>query len=73
MRNTQKETIEKAIAYLSNKPPPIFWYNNLREVPETLSFFIGHEFFDVLPVHCFQVGYFVKFFKKFFFFLKTNL
>nr|CAH8838989.1 unnamed protein product [Trichobilharzia regenti] len=54
MRNTQKETIEKVTSCLSNKSLPIFWYNDLREVPETLSFFIGHEFFDVLPVHCFQ-------------------
>nr|CAH8839000.1 unnamed protein product [Trichobilharzia regenti] len=55
MRNTQKETIEKVTSCLSNKSLPIFWYNDLREVPETLSFFIGHEFFDVLPVHCFQL------------------
>ncbi|CAH8494638.1 unnamed protein product [Heterobilharzia americana] len=48
------ETIEKVSSVLSKKPLPIFWYNDLRQVPETFSFFIGHEFFDVLPVHCFQ-------------------
>ncbi|CAH8486544.1 unnamed protein product [Schistosoma turkestanicum] len=54
MQQTQKKTIEKALSHLNNKPPPIFWYTDLRQVPEAFSFFIGHEFFDVLPVHCFR-------------------
>ncbi|CAH8496434.1 unnamed protein product [Schistosoma intercalatum] len=54
MQQTQKQTMEKTLSYLDNKPPPIFWHTDLRQVPEKFSFFIGHEFFDVLPVHCFQ-------------------
>lgn len=57
MQQTQKQTIEKTLSCLDNKPPLIFWHTDLRQVPEKFSFFIGHEFFDVLPVHCFQVSH----------------
>ncbi|XP_037384115.1 protein arginine methyltransferase NDUFAF7, mitochondrial isoform X1 [Talpa occidentalis] len=33
---------------------PISWYRDLRDVPKGYSFYLAHEFFDVLPVHKFQ-------------------
>ncbi|XP_049640229.1 protein arginine methyltransferase NDUFAF7, mitochondrial [Suncus etruscus] len=33
---------------------PVSWYRDLRDVPQGHSFFMAHEFFDVLPVHKFQ-------------------
>ncbi|XP_006882411.1 PREDICTED: NADH dehydrogenase [ubiquinone] complex I, assembly factor 7 isoform X1 [Elephantulus edwardii] len=33
---------------------PISWYRNLQDVPKGYSFYLAHEFFDVLPVHKFQ-------------------
>ncbi|KAK4469596.1 hypothetical protein MN116_007132 [Schistosoma mekongi] len=55
MQQTQKQTMHKALSsHSNNRPPPIFWHTDLRQVPEKFSFFIGHEFFDVLPVHCFR-------------------
>ncbi|XP_058134382.1 protein arginine methyltransferase NDUFAF7, mitochondrial isoform X2 [Dasypus novemcinctus] len=33
---------------------PISWYRCLQDVPKGYSFYLAHEFFDVLPVHKFQ-------------------
>ncbi|XP_025723854.1 protein arginine methyltransferase NDUFAF7, mitochondrial isoform X3 [Callorhinus ursinus] len=33
---------------------PISWYRDLHDVPKGHSFYLAHEFFDVLPVHKFQ-------------------
>ncbi|XP_055981632.1 protein arginine methyltransferase NDUFAF7, mitochondrial [Sorex fumeus] len=33
---------------------PVSWYRDLRDVPQGHSFYLAHEFFDVLPVHKFQ-------------------
>ncbi|XP_025210695.1 protein arginine methyltransferase NDUFAF7, mitochondrial isoform X4 [Theropithecus gelada] len=33
---------------------PISWYRHLHDVPKGYSFYLAHEFFDVLPVHKFQ-------------------
>ncbi|XP_023601981.1 protein arginine methyltransferase NDUFAF7, mitochondrial [Myotis lucifugus] len=33
---------------------PISWYRDLQDVPKEHSFYVAHEFFDVLPVHKFQ-------------------
>ncbi|XP_060686824.1 protein arginine methyltransferase NDUFAF7, mitochondrial isoform X2 [Hemiscyllium ocellatum] len=33
---------------------PISWYKDLQDVPRGFSFYIAHEFFDVLPIHKFQ-------------------
>ncbi|XP_012643902.1 protein arginine methyltransferase NDUFAF7, mitochondrial isoform X1 [Microcebus murinus] len=33
---------------------PISWYRGLQDVPKGYSFYLAHEFFDVLPVHKFQ-------------------
>ncbi|PNI41371.1 NDUFAF7 isoform 9, partial [Pan troglodytes] len=33
---------------------PISWYRDLHDVPKGYSFYLAHEFFDVLPVHKFQ-------------------
>ncbi|XP_045504710.1 protein arginine methyltransferase NDUFAF7 homolog, mitochondrial [Colias croceus] len=32
----------------------VYWYNDLKKVPENFSWYIAHEFFDVLPVHKFE-------------------
>ncbi|XP_035128694.1 protein arginine methyltransferase NDUFAF7, mitochondrial isoform X4 [Callithrix jacchus] len=33
---------------------PVSWYRDLHDVPKGHSFYLAHEFFDVLPVHKFQ-------------------
>ncbi|KAK7797698.1 hypothetical protein U0070_014362 [Myodes glareolus] len=33
---------------------PVSWYRDLKDVPRGYSFYLAHEFFDVLPVHKFQ-------------------
>jgi len=33
---------------------PVSWYSSLRDVPKNFSFFLAHEFFDVLPVNKFE-------------------
>ena len=33
---------------------PVFWYNNIQDVPRQFSCFLAHEFFDALPIHKFQ-------------------
>ncbi|XP_006839515.1 PREDICTED: NADH dehydrogenase [ubiquinone] complex I, assembly factor 7 [Chrysochloris asiatica] len=33
---------------------PISWYRDLQDIPKGYSFYLAHEFFDVLPVHKFQ-------------------
>ncbi|EPY83861.1 protein midA, mitochondrial-like isoform 1-like protein [Camelus ferus] len=33
---------------------PISWYRDLQDIPKGFSFYLAHEFFDVLPVHKFQ-------------------
>ncbi|XP_075391808.1 protein arginine methyltransferase NDUFAF7, mitochondrial isoform X2 [Tenrec ecaudatus] len=33
---------------------PVSWYRDLQDVPQGYSFYLAHEFFDVLPVHKFQ-------------------
>ncbi|XP_061480661.1 protein arginine methyltransferase NDUFAF7, mitochondrial isoform X2 [Rhineura floridana] len=33
---------------------PIFWYQDLNDVPVGNSFYLAHEFLDALPIHKFQ-------------------
>ncbi|XP_060100076.1 protein arginine methyltransferase NDUFAF7, mitochondrial isoform X2 [Heteronotia binoei] len=33
---------------------PIFWYQDLSDVPAGNSFYLAHEFLDALPIHKFQ-------------------
>lgn len=33
----------------------VFWYNDLKKVPKEFSWYIAHEFFDVMPIHKFEV------------------
>ncbi|CAG9782488.1 unnamed protein product [Diatraea saccharalis] len=32
----------------------VYWYNDLKKVPCDFSWYIAHEFFDVLPIHKFE-------------------
>lgn len=32
----------------------VYWYDDISKVPSGFSWFIAHEFFDVLPIHKFQ-------------------
>ncbi|KAG6461459.1 hypothetical protein O3G_MSEX012652 [Manduca sexta] len=32
----------------------VYWYNDLKKVPNAFSWYIAHEFFDVLPIHKFE-------------------
>ncbi|KAL4703359.1 hypothetical protein ACJJTC_013125 [Scirpophaga incertulas] len=34
----------------------VYWYNDLKKVPNNFSWYIAHEFFDVLPIHKFEKG-----------------
>lgn len=34
----------------------VYWYNDLKKVPNNFSWYIAHEFFDVLPIHKFEVS-----------------
>ncbi|KAJ0172556.1 hypothetical protein K1T71_011695 [Dendrolimus kikuchii] len=43
--NHQGETVSGIKAY---------WYNDLKKVPNNFSWYIAHEFFDVLPIHKFE-------------------
>ncbi|XP_053315767.1 protein arginine methyltransferase NDUFAF7, mitochondrial [Spea bombifrons] len=33
---------------------PVFWYQNVEDVPPGYSLYIAHEFFDALPIHKLQ-------------------
>ncbi len=37
----------------SKHGPTVRWYNDLESVPQGFTFFLCHEFFDVLPIHQF--------------------
>ncbi|XP_049878295.1 protein arginine methyltransferase NDUFAF7 homolog, mitochondrial [Pectinophora gossypiella] len=32
----------------------VYWYNDLKKVPKNFSWYVAHEFFDVLPIHKFE-------------------
>ncbi|XP_004922669.3 protein arginine methyltransferase NDUFAF7 homolog, mitochondrial [Bombyx mori] len=32
----------------------VYWYNDLKKVPQNFSWYVAHEFFDVLPIHKFE-------------------
>lgn len=32
----------------------VFWYRELKQVPNSFSIFLAHEFFDTLPIHKFH-------------------
>lgn len=32
----------------------VFWYRELKQVPNSFSIFLAHEFFDALPIHKFH-------------------
>ncbi|KAI8440790.1 hypothetical protein MSG28_009115 [Choristoneura fumiferana] len=32
----------------------VYWYYDLKKVPKNFSWYIAHEFFDVLPIHKFE-------------------
>lgn len=34
----------------------VYWYNDLKKVPQNFSWYVAHEFFDVLPIHKFEVS-----------------
>lgn len=34
----------------------VYWYNDLKKVPKNFSWYIAHEFFDVMPIHKFEVN-----------------
>lgn len=48
-----------SIVYLgvSHYGVPIEWYKQLKDVPNTFSLILAHEFFDALPIHKFQRTY----------------
>lgn len=49
------ETLGPYRQEISKYGQKVFWYRALEDVPSGLSFFIGHEFLDALPIHKFQV------------------
>nr|XP_006135286.1 protein arginine methyltransferase NDUFAF7, mitochondrial [Pelodiscus sinensis] len=55
--NIQSELDIAAPVYMkgiSKTGIPIFWYQQLQDVPQGTSFYLAHEFFDALPIHKFQ-------------------
>ncbi|XP_060220146.1 protein arginine methyltransferase NDUFAF7, mitochondrial isoform X2 [Meriones unguiculatus] len=51
------ETDAESLVYMkavTKSGIPISWYRDLKDVPKGYSFYLAHEFFDVLPVHKFQ-------------------
>ncbi|XP_073070378.1 protein arginine methyltransferase NDUFAF7, mitochondrial isoform X1 [Manis javanica] len=56
----QKVSLERNAGYpvymkgVTKSGIPISWYRDLQDVPKGNSFYLAHEFFDVLPVHKFQ-------------------
>ncbi|PVD26730.1 hypothetical protein C0Q70_14408 [Pomacea canaliculata] len=48
------ETLGPYRQEISKYGQKVFWYRALEDVPSGLSFFIGHEFLDALPIHKFQ-------------------
>ncbi|CAH1978266.1 unnamed protein product [Acanthoscelides obtectus] len=39
---------------ISHHGIPVFWYNQLEDVPPGFTLLIAHEFFDALPIHKFH-------------------
>ncbi|XP_077200270.1 protein arginine methyltransferase NDUFAF7, mitochondrial isoform X2 [Paroedura picta] len=51
------ELMDRSPAYMQGVTKtglPIFWYQDLSDVPEGNSFYLAHEFLDALPIHKFQ-------------------
>lgn len=51
---------EKSIMYyrqgVTKNGVKIYWYYSINDIPKKFSIFVAHEFFDVLPIHKFQVS-----------------
>ncbi|XP_054838826.1 protein arginine methyltransferase NDUFAF7, mitochondrial isoform X2 [Eublepharis macularius] len=51
------ELMDRSPAYMKGVAKtglPIFWYQDLSDVPVGNSFYLAHEFLDALPIHKFQ-------------------